>query len=102
MTKDYDKKNINTATETIKTEIENLQLLQQQFNNKKFSAVFLKVLNEIENCKGRVLFSTRHAVKASKTANVKMLDVVGIGKFLIASFLRLYTAILGVYVKTIS
>ena len=47
MTKDYDKKNINTATETIKTEIENLQLLQQQFNNKKFSAVFLKVLNEI-------------------------------------------------------
>ena len=57
MTKDYDKKNINTATETIKTEIENLQLLQQQFNNKKFSAVFLKVLNEIENCKGRVLFS---------------------------------------------
>ena len=57
MTNDFDKKNINTATATIKTEIENLQLLQQQFNNKKFSAVFLKVLNEIENCKGRVLFS---------------------------------------------
>ena len=57
MTNDYDKKNINTATATIKTEIENLQSLQQQFNNKKFSAVFLKVLNEIENCKGRVLFS---------------------------------------------
>ena len=57
MTNDFDKKNINTATATIKTEIENLQLLQQQFNNKKFSADFLKVLNEIENCKGRVLFS---------------------------------------------
>lgn len=57
MTNDYDKKNINTATATIKTEIENLQSLQQQFNNKKFSSDFLKVLNEIENCKGRVLFS---------------------------------------------
>ena len=57
MAEDCGDESVAIASKIIETEIFNLQLLRGQFNNKDFATNFLKILNEIENCKGRVLFS---------------------------------------------
>jgi arabinose-5-phosphate isomerase len=52
-----DEKNIQTAKETLKTEVLNLNYLVEQLDDLYFSKKFLQFLHILETCKGRILVS---------------------------------------------
>jgi len=47
--------NCKIALDTLKTEVDNLNLLVKQFEDKKFCKSFLKVLHTLNTCNGRIL-----------------------------------------------